>query len=395
MSNPQNHIEIGSRHTITITDIAFGGDGVGKLDGLTVFVPFVCEGEEIEIVITRFHKRFARSECLHVMTASPKRIEPRCPVYKQCAGCQYQHTTYDEQARIKTSQVRALFARIGRWPDAPVRDIIPAASPWNYRNRITLHGPGAPAYIGQDHETRVPITTCPIADHDINEQLAQWIAAHPEGLSEEQTLTLHSSGDRETGTNAWITQTVQGVPFQFPPGSFFQVHASMAEHLARDVVYAVRTSGASLLIDAYSGVGVFGLLAARDLQHVWCIESDQEAVRAARINAKQLDCSNVKCLARQVEDYLPELLQRVEDKNVTVILDPPRAGCSRKVLEALVKARVRRILYVSCAPDRLARDARLLLDGGYDGVWIQPYDMFPQTAHVEVLACFDRGQPVE
>ena len=385
---------VGDEAVVDITDIAFGGEGVGRWpNGIAVFVPYVAPGESVQVRITEVKSRHARGIAVEINSPHPARMEPRCSVYGICAGCQYQHLAYETQCELKEQQVRTLLQRIGGFAEPPVAPLQAAPHPWEYRSRITLHGPGVPAYIGVDGATRVPICECPIARPEINEALKGWSEEHPEGLPDEGDLTLrmdrHGRVWPTTGKDhQWIDQRIAGRDFIIPLGSFTQVNPSVADLLVEHIVARVHNVHPDLLIDAYAGVGVFGILAAAAAKQVVAIESDAYAVKAGRKNARQLGGRNVEFVGEPTESALPRLLRRLDSTSVCCVLDPPRAGCPASVLNALIQNGVQRILYVSCAPDRLARDARRLCGAGYQLDQVTPFDMFPQTRHIEVVAEF-------
>lgn len=388
---------VGDEATIEITDIAFGGDGVGRWpNGITVFVPFTITGERVQVRLTAVKKRHAHGTALAIDHPHSTRIQPRCPVYGTCAGCQYQHLSYEAQCALKQQQVRALLQRIGRFEAPPVAPLQAAPHPWEYRSRITLHGPGTPAYIGVTNADRVPIESCPIARPEINDALQQWISAHPQGLPDDSDLALRMDRHGNVSIFAgpdhqWVDQRVCGRDFVVPRGSFTQVNQPVADLLIDHVVSSVSADPPDVLLDAYAGVGVFGILAADAASQVMAIESDPHAVKAGRRNARQLGARNLHFYGESTESALPRLLRNTHGKSVCCILDPPRAGCPATVLDALIKASVQRIMYVSCAPDRLARDARRICKEGYQLQSVTPFDMFPQTRHIEVVAEFARN----
>ena len=392
----QKTMEPGAQATLHIHDTAFGGDGVGRLDELAVFVPFSAEGDRVEVELVQVKPRFARARIQTVVEPAATRVEPVCPVYGVCAGCQYQHLAYTEQLRVKQHQVRTLLQRIGRIEEPVVHPIVPAPDPWAYRTRITLHGPGRPAYIGIDHAERVAIERCPIAREEINQALHAWNEAHPEGLGEREHLDLRVDADGKVWSSTrpgadLLQQKLLRQRFKVPQGSFFQVHPAVAGRLATQVREEVRQSRAKTLIDAYAGVGLFALLAAPSVERVFAIESDAPAVQAAKENARDRGIRNVHWTTDKVERGLQQVLARVQGAQTACVLDPPRAGCPPEVMQALTRAQVERVLYVSCAPDRLARDLRTWLEHGYrlKHVWV--YDLFPQTAHIETLAVLTRA----
>lgn len=387
----QSDLKVGTTHVVRIKDLAFGGDGVGRIAGRAVFVPFTIPGERVEIEISVVKDRFARGRLLHVLEASPDRTTPRCPHFARCAGCQYQHVTYEAQLGAKEAQVCALLQRIGGVSDPPVKAIVPSPQPWQYRSRITLHGPGKPAFVGLEHSDRIELDACPIAREELNRALQGWNEAHPDGLPAERDLSIRMDADDraycDTGEEKrWLNQMLLSQRFKVPLRSFFQINQSVADQLAEWLLARIQASGCHTLIDAYAGVGVFGLLAAEHVQRVIAIEADEDAVRAGRKNAEKLGVKQIDWLAARVERGLQEVLASVEGRDTICLLDPPRMGCQPEVLKQLMERSVHTILYVSCSPDRLARDIKRLAAADYRLVDVKPFDMFPQTAHIEVVA---------
>jgi 23S rRNA (uracil1939-C5)-methyltransferase len=387
----------GLKGTVRIEDIAFGGDGVGRMEGMAVFVPFTVRGETVEVEIVHVAKRFARARLRNVTVAAAGRVEPPCPWFGRCAGCQYQHMAYAEQVAAKEEQVRSLLARLGGLPSQVVEPMVAAPQPWAYRSRITLHGPGRPAYVGVQHDDRIPVTACPIAAAEINVALGQWAADSGRQLADaDLTLALDAAGrvwESIGRDDRWMSCRLGGQEFQVPVVGFFQVNPAVADLLVERVIERVRARVPACFIDAYAGVGVFGLLVAPWVERVWAIESDIKLSRAARRNARKHAAGRMRVMHEAAESALPKLLPDLSGEPVMVLLDPPRKGCNEKVLHALCAHPVDRVLYVSCAPDRLARDARYLCGNGYRLTRATPFDMFPQTAHIEVLAEFVRSGP--
>jgi 23S rRNA (uracil1939-C5)-methyltransferase len=384
-------LAVGDQISITIDDMAYGGAGVGRVDGLAVFVPHVCIGERVLVEVVQRAARFARARLVRVEAAADERIEPVCPYAGTCGGCCYQHVAYAAEAAWKQKQVRDLLERIGRFADPPVADMVQAPAALGYRNKLTLHGPGQPGYVGQDGVSRVPIEACAIADAALNEALAAWRRQHPRGLRKHEDLSLRLDADGR----AWvagaqggqrITQRVGGRAYSVPLASFFQVNPAMTEALVAAVRQRVEAAACEVLVDAYAGVGLFGLACAAACQRLYLIESDQAAMRAARVNAEGVAGAAVQFVPERVESGLAGVLACVEPARTLVVLDPPRSGCGAAVLTTILERAPRRLIYISCAPDALARDLRRLVDGGYALGAVTPFDLFPRTAHMEVVA---------
>ena len=372
--------QIGNKLTLTIHDIAFGGEGVGRTDDFVVFVPFVIVGETVEAEITEVKKNFARAKLLHVITPSPERVEPPCQYFTRCGGCQYQHMDYATQLQMKQKQIADLFERVGKISRDVVAPVIPCPSPYGYRNRIMIrsqwNGPAKKLEIGfirSDRPFVEDIEECKIAEPALNEQIKH-VRAHPP----------HKGGIK-------VVLRVQPENWEVPPDSFFQNNFFLLPKLVETVREFLQASGAKHLVDLYCGVGFFGIEAAGTVESFVGVEYDKLAIAAARKNAASRNIQNGEFIAAKVEEALPELLKKFSPENTAVILDPPRKGCRPETLELLRQTRPAQVIYVSCHPATMARDLNILCaDGVFELVRVQPLDMFPQTQHVECVADLHR-----
>ena len=369
-------LKLGDKINLTIHDLACGGEGVGRLDELVVFVPFVITGETVEAEITELKKNFARARLLRVLTPSPERVEPQCRYFGACGGCQYQHVAYAGQLRIKQKQIVDLFERVGKISSSSVAPLIPCPSPYGYRNRIMIrsqwNGPAKKLEIGfirTDNKFVEDITECKIAEPSLNEQITH-VRAHPPPKG-----------------GIKVVLRVQPEDWAVPKDSFFQNNFFLLPKLVETVREFLTAGGARHLIDLYCGVGFFGIAAADAVESFVGVEYDQLAIAAARENAAARKINNGEFVAAKVEDVLPELLRRFSTGKTAVILDPPRKGCWPETLELLRQTRPAQVIYVSCHPATMARDLNILCaDGVFELARVQPLDMFPQTQHVECVA---------
>jgi tRNA/tmRNA/rRNA uracil-C5-methylase (TrmA/RlmC/RlmD family) len=362
--------------TLTIEDIAFGGEGVARLDDLVVFVPFVLVGEVVETEVIEVKKNFARARLLRVVQASPERVEPACRHFGACGGCQYQHANYAAQLRFKQKQVADLFERIGGFRPELVSPVAPSPQPYGYRNRIMIRSQwNKPAqklnlgFIRWDCGLVEDIEECQIAEPAINEQIKHvWAHPPPKG-----------------GLKVVLRIPPEG--WDVPPDSFFQNNFFLLPKLVETVRELLHNSGTRHLVDLYCGVGFFGIELADAVESFVGVEYDQPAIRAARRNAAARGRTNGEFISASVEQALPELLGRFSPQASTVLLDPPRKGCQRNVLQLLREQRPAQVIYVSCHPATMARDLNILCDGGvFEMARMLPLDMFPQTQHVECVA---------
>jgi tRNA/tmRNA/rRNA uracil-C5-methylase (TrmA/RlmC/RlmD family) len=394
----------GDQLTLTIHDIAFGGEGVGRtsvpgagnpepkaeppsgnatldsrpltLDSFVVFVPFVLTGETVEVEITEVKKNFARAKLLRVVQPSPERVEPACRYFAGCGGCQYQHVAYATQLRWKQKQVADLFQRIGGFDPALVAPVIPCPQPYGYRNRIMIRSqwnkPEQKLNIGfvrWDGGLVEDIEECRIAEPVLNEEIRR-VRAHPPPKG-----------------GIKVVLRVPPENWDVPPDSFFQNNFFLLPKLVETVRGFLRDHGSRHLVDLYCGVGFFGIELADAVESFVGVESDQRAIQSARRNAAARKISNGEFLAAQVETVLPHMLNKFPPARTTVVLDPPRKGCPPQTLQLLRESRPAQVVYVSCHPATMARDLNILCANGvFELVRLQPLDMFPQTQHVECVA---------
>jgi len=367
---------VGERVTLTISDIAFGGEGVARIDDFVIFVPFAATGETIESEITEVKARFARAKLLRVINPAPDRVQPACRYFGDCGGCQYQHLAYESQLELKHKQVSDLFQRIGGFEPALVFPVLPCPQPYGYRNRIMIRSQWDKfkqglniGFIRADNRLVVDIEECPIAEPAINQEITKVRANPPPKGGLKVVLRVAPEG------------------WHVPPDSFFQNNFFLLPKLVEVVRDRLREAGTHHLVDLYCGVGFFSLELANQVQSFAGIELDQQAIRAARRNAATRGCTNGEFIAGSVENTLPGILSRFRNSDTTVLLDPPRKGCAAEMLELLRQTRPAQIIYVSCNPSTMARDLnRLCAEDVFDLVRVIPLDMFPQTAHVESVA---------
>lgn len=342
----------GAELQLEITDVAYGGAGLGRHEGRVVFVPFTIAGETVRARITKAHRSWLAAELLDVLRESPDRVTPPCRFFGGCGGCAYQHIAYPRQLEIKARQVAETLRRIGKFADPPVEPARGSPLEFGYRNRITVHvDPPAVGFRGLDPRELVEVDRCLLADETVNAALA--------ALRERRRLHAGPA-------------TLRSGP---PGGGFRQVNTAAAEVLA-GVVGEMAGSG-PLLVDAYCGGGFFARRLREAFARVVGLDWDARGIESARRDAAPH------------EEYLAgdasELLAGTLDPAAVVLLDPPAQGVARGVIESLLSARPAKIVYVSCDPATLARDLRALA-GGYQLRRVCPVDMFPQTASIET-AC--------
>lgn len=369
-------LKTGDRRTLTIEDIAFGGEGVARVDDFVVFVPFVLVGETVEAEVTEVKKTYARARLVRVLHPSPDRVEPACRHFGQCGGCQYQQMAYPAQLQAKRKQVADLFQRLGGFDPTVVGPGVPCPQPYGYRNRIMVRSqwnkPEQRLNIGfvrWDCGLVEDVFECKIAEPALNEQLQQ-VRAHP---------------PPKGGLKVVLRIPPEG--WTVPPDSFFQNNFFLLPKLVETVRGCLQAGGARHLVDLYCGVGFFGIEAAGVVESFVGVEYDRMAIQAARQNAAARGVTNGEFIAGRVEELLPDVLAKLSGGGTAVLLDPPRKGVARASLERLRELRPAQVIYVSCHPATMARDLNVMCaEGVFELVRVTPLDMFPQTQHIECVA---------
>ncbi len=415
---------------IEIERLGIYGEGVGRLDGLTVFVEGALPGETVAIEITERRAHFSRARIIKRLVTSSDRREPMCPLFGTCGGCQLMHLSYDKQLEEKRKRVEDALVRIGKI-SCPVLPCLPSPTPFAYRNKIQLPVQNGllGMYAHNSHDF-VPVEQCFIhgaLGEKVHQALKKSIQKVPlkyllikTAIHTQQALVIfvtarrtpalkeiahkvmqevsevrgvvehvnpHEGNTILSGQNhilagqGWIEERLLELTFKISPHSFFQVNPLQAENLYKKVVEFSALTGDEIVLDAYCGVGTLALILAQHAQKVVGIECVSQAILDARENAQINGIKNVEFITGRAEQSIT-LIKHVD----VAILNPPRKGCDPAFLTALCLKTPQRIVYVSCDPATLARDLALLCAQGYQLKTVQPFDMFPQTAHVETIA---------
>lgn len=432
---------------LNIHNLGNSGEGVGSYDGYTVFVDGALPGEVVEVQFVECKKRYGRAQLLSILTPSSDRVEPPCPLFGRCGGCQLMHLSYPKQLEMKQRRVIEALQRIGKIHDAEVEPCLPSPSSLEYRNKIQLpvrqgkDGLMLGLYARASHDL-VEVDYCFIHSRTGDEIYqavskiiqASGIAAYDPGTGEgelrhvlikstvytnEAMIILVTNGEasKELLSCAkrmmaeckavkgvvqninqgrdnvilgrkyhlleglpYIQEKLCGLSFKVSPASFFQVNPQQAECLYAKVLELADLKGGETVLDAYCGVGTLSLLLARYAGQVIGVECVAEAIVDAKENAQLNEIGNAFFVCAHSEEYV-QTLAEID----LILLNPPRQGCEPSFLRSVGRISPERIVYVSCDPATLARDLAQLYLYGYRIETAQPFDMFPQTAHVECV----------
>jgi 23S rRNA (uracil1939-C5)-methyltransferase len=440
----------GDELEVDVDSLAFGGAGVARLDGYVLFVQGGMPGDRVRAVVGKSKRAYAEARAVEVLTPGPDRIAPRA----NHPGAPWQVLPYERQLEIKQAQVNDALQRIGKLRDYTLEPIMPAVETWRYRNKLEysfgvdrggrlicgFHTPGRWDEI-------VEVTDCLLASergNEARERVVRWCRAagltaydrrSGEGLlrnlvvregsrtGQLQTRLVTAPGDLDRDGLAalagpdtsvlWtqvegLAETTQGgeteliagedrleeelggVRLRISAQAFLQTNTETAERLYGVATEYACLSGFERLYDLYCGIGTIGLLIAPRVAEVWGLEIVEEAVADAIANARLNEIENARFFAGDVRLAMRELVSTAGRPDVLVV-DPPRAGLSQKIVRRIIEAAPKRIVYVSCNPTTLAPNAAQLVDAGYALTAVRPVDMFPQTPHIECVAALERG----
>jgi 23S rRNA (uracil-5-)-methyltransferase RumA len=443
---------------VTIEDISDTGEGIGHVDGFTLFVSRAVPGDTVRARIVKAKKTYAIARTEEILTAAPGRVSPECPVAGSCGGCQLAYMSYEAQLAWKQKRVEDCVRRIGGFAEVPVLPILGMEEPRGYRNKGQFPvgaGPVLGFYAGHSHRI-VPTDRCPMlwAGHEailaavreymqkygvrpydeetgrglvrhvlmrkgfatgeilvcmvINgstlpkaERLWELLRAIPGVVSLDININTADTNvilGAETRTlfgSGVVTDYIGDVRFAISPASFYQVNPTQMKVLYDTALSYAGLTGEEVVWDLYCGIGTISLFLARHAKRVYGVEIVPDAVADARKNARDNNIDNAAFYEGAAEEVVPKMLAddaAGELRPDVVVVDPPRKGCEKSLLETIVSMSPKRIVYVSCDPSTLARDMRILCDSGYEAVRVQPVDQFPGSVHVETVCLLSNTQ---
>ena len=452
MSKPQVQLKKNDYIDVIFEDLTHDGNGVAKVDGYPLFVANGLPGEKAKIKITKLNKGYGFGRLIELYEESSFRVEPPCPIYSLCGGCQLQHLSYEGQLKAKEKQVRDVLERIGKLEDVQVHPVLGVENPWRYRNKAQVPiGEREGGLIGGFYQQRshniIDMDECliQIEQNDLvlqkvkeicskygvrayNEKtnkgtLRHVMARYGKSTGEIMVVMITRTQDipNQKKIIEEISQAIPGIKsivqnvnpkrtnvifgeqtrvlwgedviydfigdikFAISARSFYQVNPEQTKVLYDKAIEYANLSGEETVIDAYCGIGTISLFLAQKAKNVYGVEIVPEAIEDARKNAELNGISNAEFAVGEAEVVIPNWYKQGIQADVLVV-DPPRKGCDQALLDTIINMKPEKVVYVSCNPATLARDLRILEDGGYKTVEVQPVDMFPQTMHVEAVA---------
>jgi 23S rRNA (uracil1939-C5)-methyltransferase len=441
-----------------IIGISHDGEGVGRVNGFTLFIHGAIPGEKVLVKILKVKKQYGYGKLIRVLAESPDRVDPPCEIYSQCGGCQLQHVSYEAQLRHKRQTVVDNLQRIGKLDVAEADDAgirvhptLGMDNPWRYRNKAQMpigeheggliggfYAQGSHRIIDTDkcliqhrenddvvlkvknmarelnirayneethrgllrhvvvkhgfatNETMIVLVTNgeSIAKQDILVNLIRQeipnVVSICQNINMQKTNVIFGNQTKVLWGSETIRDSIGDIQFLISPRSFYQVNPVQTEVLYRKALDYAQLRGRETVIDAYCGIGTISLFLAQHAETVYGVEIVKEAIEDARRNAELNDINNTTFEVGKAEEVIPAWNKKGIRADV-IVVDPPRKGCDEVLLQTIIEMKPKRVVYVSCNPSTLARDLRILEDGGFRTVEVQPVDMFPHTVHVEAV----------
>lgn len=380
------------------------GRGIARIDGKTVFVNNALPGETVNIEITNTKKNYSEAKVLEYLKESSSRVKPKCPYYEVCGGCDLMHMDYSNQVSFKENKVKEVITKFTDLKPDIIKSIIKSKTKFNYRNKITLHVKnGKVGFYQKDSNDIVEIKKCVVAKDEINEIISVINKELDlEGINEiiirsntntmliikgskdsdylrsifkDKVNSLYLNSELLIG-NRYNKEMINDLVFFISPYSFFQVNTIQTTNLYNEVIRLSDVNSKTRVLDLYCGTGTIGLSLAKKVDSVVGIESNRQAIKDAKYNAKLNEITNATFICDDSESFTGDY--------DLIIVDPPRTGLTKTLINKIVDSDIENMIYVSCDPVTLGRDISLLADK-YKVIEIVPVDMFANTYHVECV----------
>jgi len=446
---------------IEITGLNNEGEGIARVgeQEFVLFVPNALPGEKLSARVVTLKKKYGIAKVLKRYNDSADRVNPKCPSFGLCGGCQLQHLSYEAQLKLKTQTVYDALTRIGGIEQPKVEKCLPSPNIWHYRNKASVpaqkdfkHSLKLGFYKKRSHDV-VEFKSCPVLFKDMEREILNFKIFFElnrlNGYNEKQSNNVNNfirhlvfrftkftkeasaclvvnrepyakeknilsrikpvyplngiilNKNNKDSNFIWgdkdicilgvktLSEKLGKYKFSFEISSFFQVNPEQAKNIYEYAAGKAKEYGAQSILELYAGIGTLSCFLAENARSVTAVESWKAASKYILKNARRNNLDNIKVYEDTAEKVATELSNERFD---TIVLDPPRTGCDKTVIEAISKISPQTVIYVSCNPATLARDAKLLAENGYTLISAQPFDMFPQTGHVETVAVIEKMQ---
>lgn len=387
--------------TVHIDEVDDSGYGVAHHNNWKIIVPFTLPGEQVLVRIYRNMKDYSDADVVEIIQKSSDRVAAKCDYFGSCGGCQFQHMSITAQRKWKMKKVKFLMEAAGIM--CPISPIVSTPHEYGYRSKLTPHFtssaratsiPPNIGFLGHNHRKTIDIKRCIIATDAINDAydtmrqqlLESFQVAPAKGAS---LLLRHCDTHVETSHRKPIHQTVNGITFHYTAGEFFQTNPFILTPLVTHVLQRASGDSCKYLVDAYCGCGLFSISAHAQFEKIIGIEISNNSILAARKTVNSMRIKNVEFICGKVESIFAGV-RYLPPQETVVVLDPPRKGCDEVFLRQLFDFAPKKIVYVACDPMTQMRDAAVIAANGYDIVDVTPFDMFPQTKHMENVMTFIR-----
>lgn len=416
-----NSLKIDEIYETVITSLENEGCGVSKINGIVVFIPKALVGEKVRLRITEIKKNFARGKIVEILEKSNNRIKSKCPYYDECGGCNLRHQTDTENLKFKKEKIENALKRIGKI-DAKVEDVIPSFKNDNYRNKLSLKVEDDKiGFYGEGTYQLIDIDYCLLAHEEINKALKviriyikefknkiKNVTIKYGNAMNELLIDIYSLSEEDVNIVNYLTSNIDnletvifndkvllgtgyikeisnGLMFNCSSKSFFQVNGMQAEKMYDTAIKLAKLKKDDVVLDLYCGTGTIGMILSCHVKKVIGVEIVEDAIKDARQNLIVNDISNVDFICGDAT----KVISKIKEKIDVIFVDPPRSGIDRKAIAIIKKIMPKKIIYISCNPVTMARDLSYLNDL-YNINNVVPFDMFPNTAHVECVSVLHR-----
>lgn len=441
---------------IEITAVTSEGNGVGRYEGMAIFVPMTAVGDTVSVRIVKLAQRFAYGKLEDIIGASPHRISSDCEAYNRCGGCSLRHMSYEAELAAKQGWVEDNMKRIGGI-ETTVQPILPSPKVDRYRNKAQypvrmIDGHVRVGFFARRSHDLIPVGDCKLQPElfekisraleefmekysimpydeethkgivrhlfirmgEVSGEVMVWIVVNGRKLpfhedfsarlreicpnltafgidrNSKRTNVIFGGDSKVLYGSGTITDTICNVKLSIAPQAFYQVNHSAAEQLMNTALEFANPDGTESLLDLYCGAGAIGLSMAHAVKSVTGVEIVSQAVENARFNAEQNGIENAEFILADATVAAEQLIQQDKKPDI-IVLDPPRKGADSSVIECIAKLSPAKVVYVSCNSATLARDCKLLAEHGYTVQRVQPVDLFPRTANVEMCVLLTRA----